>query len=411
MATASAQLFARQIAQILSVEKLHLGFFLGAGCPVSIKVPAIAEGEDEPIQVPLIPDVSGLTKVVIAELEPHDELGAGFQKVLGALKADGVAEPNIEQILGFVRTLVAAAGSGVVRDLESGVLKRIDKEICSSIREKVDKRLPAHDNGYHALAQFVVPRRKNSIEIFTTNYDLLMEQALESAGVPFFDGFVGSHHPFFDLVAIEQDVLPVRWARLWKLHGSINWRRPDESSRVCRTLSPEMGGDLLIHPSHQKFDDSRRMPYLALIDRLRSFLRNNQQPVALMLHGFSFSDDHLNAAIEEGLRANPHAACFALQFANLESYPGAIKLAGRCSNLTVFARDKVIAKGVAKTWEVVQSPMNYAISELFDWDQTALEGASTSTNAYLRLGDFAKFGIFLRSLIGEAANENAVVTV
>jgi hypothetical protein len=405
MGSSNANLFAKQITQVLSVEKLPLGFFIGAGCPVSVKVSAIGENEEE-IQASIIPDVSGITKLVVAEFVNHVELSGAFGKVLDALREDGVAQPNIEQILGFVRTLTAAAGAGMARGLEAKDLRKIDKEVCKSIFEKVNKRLPSHETAYHALAQFIAPRRKNPVEIFTTNYDLLMEQALESSSVPYFDGFVGAHHPFFDLVAIEQDVLPSRWARLWKVHGSINWRRPDESSRVCRTMSDEFAGDLLIHPSHQKFDDSRRMPYLALIDRLRSFLRNDLRPVALMIHGFSFSDDHLNAAIEEGLRSNPHAACFAFQYGNLDEYPGARRLASRCPNLTVLARDCSLSRGVSRAWEVVQSPNNSAIENLFEWDQSGLEGQATVAAARLRLGDFAQFGSFLKSLTGDSSPES-----
>lgn len=404
MGSASAHMFVKQIVQILSVEKLPIGFLLGAGCPVSIKVAAI-DGTGEQLEAPLIPDVAGLTKLVVAELEEHTKLKGDFQKLRDALSDDGVPEPNVEHMLGFVRRLAAAAGTGVARGLESGALKQMDQAICTSINEKVNKRLPSSETAYHSLAQFVAPRRKNPAEIFTTNYDLLMEQALEFSGVPFFDGFVGSYQPFFDLVAIEQDLIPPRWARLWKLHGSVNWRQSPESSRVCRSLSPDAGSELLIHPSHQKFDDSRRMPYLALIDRLRSFLRNDMQPVAMVINGFSFADDHLSAAIEEGLRANPHAACFAFQYSDLSEYPGARKLASRCPNLTIYARDRVLSRGVEKEWEVVQSPTNAALAGLFTWDPAELEGESTSAKATLCLGDFANFGNFLRSLMGHGGAE------
>src|SRR5690606_13114180 len=220
---------------------------------------------------------------------------------------------------------------------------------------KVDRSLPDHVTPYIQLAKFIEPRRTNPVEIFTTNYDLLMEQALEEASVPYFDGFVGSRHPFFDLIAIEQDRIPARWARLWKLHGSINWRQKKSSNRVCRTRDLEDAEELLIHPSHRKYDDSRRMPYLALIDRLRNFLRGEAQPVALFIHGFSFSDEHLNAVLEEGMRANPQAACFAFQYAEIDNYPGALRLASRCPNFTVLARDCEVSRGIRRGWRISRS--------------------------------------------------------
>ena len=34
-------------------------------------------------------------------------------------------------------------------------------------------------------------------EVFTTNYDLILEKSFESLQVPYFDGFNGSNEPFF----------------------------------------------------------------------------------------------------------------------------------------------------------------------------------------------------------------------
>jgi hypothetical protein len=39
--------------------------------------------------------------------------------------------------------------------------------------------------------------RDFSKEIFTTNYDLVIEKSLEAIRAPYFDGFVGSYEPFF----------------------------------------------------------------------------------------------------------------------------------------------------------------------------------------------------------------------
>lgn len=44
--------------------------------------------------------------------------------------------------------------------------------------------------------------------------------------------------------------MPPRWARLWKLHGSINWRFNRASKTVFRTEREDSGDELLIHPSH-----------------------------------------------------------------------------------------------------------------------------------------------------------------
>ena len=63
--------------------------------------------------------------------------------------------------------------------------------------------------------------------------------------------------------AIDDDLLPQRWARLWKLHGSINWEL--DSSGECKETDQldRLGKESrLIHPSHLKYTESRRMRIL-----------------------------------------------------------------------------------------------------------------------------------------------------
>lgn len=397
----SANVLNRRLAQVLSLEKMPLGFFLGAGCPVSVKVDVIASDASEPMEAPLIPHIAGLTALVMNELRSSSTHGSAVALLQASLDEDEVPDQNIEVILGLVRTLQLAAGKGAARGLTSAELSALDEAICECIQKHVDKVLPDKETPYLQLAKFIAPRRHTPVEIFTTNYDLLFEQALEDAGVAYFDGFVGSRHPFFDLVAIEQDALPPRWARLWKLHGSINWRQHEATRRVCRTRDPVAGKDLLIHPSHRKYDDSRRMPYLALIDRLRHFLKNGGQPVALFVHGFSFSDEHLNDVIEEGLKANPQSACFAFQFDSLASYPLANKMARRCRNFTLMASDGEISRGVERPWAIQQATSTNNLERMFEWGSDEFSSETSTAPAKLKLGDFAAFGAYLKSFSNE----------
>src|SRR3546814_11579157 len=64
-------------------------------------------------------------------------------------------------------------------------------DLCQSISNTVARDLPDSATPYHALARFVGTHRYPFSELFTTNYDLLMEQALEAHRVAYFDGFVG----------------------------------------------------------------------------------------------------------------------------------------------------------------------------------------------------------------------------
>ena len=237
----------------------------------------------------------------------------------------------------------------------------------------------------HAL-----PDRDFPVEVFTTNYDLLMEQALERLRVPYFDGFVGSHRTFFDVSSMDEDRFPARWARVWKLHGSINWRQSKDDQVVTRGESFSPGEERrLIHPSHLKYEESRRMPYLAMIDRLRAFFRHS--PVVLVTCGFSFSDQHLNEVIQQGLEGNATAICFALLHGKLEVYGEAIQLATVRPNLNLLASEAAIVGRRRGSWSA-------------STDEAASNVEKTGAGAALLegpppprflLGDFARFGQFL----------------
>ena len=241
--------------------------------------------------------------------------------------------------------------------------------------------------------------------IFTTNYDLLVEQALEALQVPFFDGFIGSYLPFFDQHAIEQDDLPAQWALICKLHGSINWRLVHKSNTIVRSLA-DAGDELLIHPSHLKYTESRRMPYFVMFDLLKAFIGNGKKPAVLFTIGYSFSDDHVNDTIADSLRANPSAACYALLYDKLSDYPKTDSLVQRCSNLHVLARDEAVTDGRRSRWKTCSREQVEEFGGAFR-SQCSQEGDpapgsedvdSDEVAVECCLGDFNIFGSLLASL-------------
>ena len=400
----------RQLRQVLAADKLAVGFFLGAGCPCAIRVPNTKADGD----APLVPAIAGLTKIVSASLLDNATLSKHFATLRQTFTRDNNVDPSVEDMLSRIRILREAAGTESARGLSAQDLDALDEEICRAISAIADKSLPNSSTPYHALGRMARGYRNPPLQIFTTNYDLLAEQALESLHVPVFDGFVGSSRPFFDQRAIEDEVLPARWARVWKLHGSINWRFNKETSQILRTRPGAAGDELLIHPSHRKYDESRRMPYVVMIDRLKTFLRNNGKPVALIVIGHSFSDEHINATVVESLRANPSAACYALQYGDLSDYPIATDLAREEPNLTVFGRNGAILRKRQRAWLPISTgqvqELQGAFKPIDTEDQnnspTARVDARTTEDADERrmcrfvLGDFWAFGEFLEDVSG-----------
>lgn len=391
-----------QLRQILSADKLSIGFFLGAGCPCAVRVKDPKSGADGP----LIPDIRGLTTAVDKEMIGSKDHSAAYAKLAKAIKDDGDDAPTVEGMLNRIRALRDVAGKSVVRDLSFDELDKLDREICSQIRMVVTCDLPADDNPYHAMASFIRTHRYPFSEIFTTNYDVLIEQALERQQVPFFDGFIGSSQPFFDQRAIEDDQIPKRWSRLWKLHGSINWRYSKSLKAVVRSEREIDGDELLIHPSHMKYDESRRMPYFVMIDRLRAFIRHKERPVALIILGYSFGDQHLNEAIVESLKANPSSACFALQYGKLADYADGVRLAKGNANLSLLAHDGAVVRRREGPWVADPATDLSKLASTFQEQIPAAGSGSTPATdpadapkpCNFLGGDFKRFGDFLDEL-------------
>ncbi|MBN2178732.1 MAG: SIR2 family protein [Deltaproteobacteria bacterium] len=377
------------LMQCLNQDKKRIGILLGAGCPFSIKNDA---GK------PLIPDIKGLTEIVKSKI-CDGEKDVNWDNICKQLKEDGIDEYNIEDILSRVRGLRDYAGNGEVRGLSKVVLDELENKICQEIKACVSQKLPNKATPFHNLATWIgLIDRSEPIEIFTTNYDLLIEQAHEDLRVPFFDGFIGTCHPFFDPYSIELDKLPSRWARLWKIHGSINWRsdKVDGYLKVYRT-DPEKGGDVVIHPSHLKYDQSRKMPYLAMMERLRRFLITS--PSILIIIGYSFGDQHLNDVIVQSIQGSPSTAVFALMYGSLSNYENAISLAEERSNLSLIAEDGAIIGTKQFHWKELQEmPESELSKEIIEWKNDPLD--ETCFKAYVKLGDFQSFGMFLQEISG-----------
>ena len=369
------------------VDKLPVGFLLGAGCPFSIK-------DDG---APLIPDARGLAKAVVEQ--SSGPVTESIQRLHAMLVEDGQENPTIEHMLTRVRAMETVVGNDKVRDFSMTDLRDLEKSICRTISQVVNQLLPESETPYHRLVRWIGQRANRSV-IFTTNYDLLVEQAFEAVHVPFFDGFIGSYKPFFDQHAMEQGDLPERWAFVCKLHGSIDWRFNHERNTIVRSLDRE-GNELLIHPSHLKYTESRRMPYSVMFDMLKAFIENGKKPVALFTIGYSFSDDHINDTIADSLRANPSAVCYALQYDKYSAYPQAANLVQRCSNLHVLASDEAVTAGRSARWETYSQEQMEDLGGAFR-PQCSNEDSSAPVSKVgndvaveFRLGDFDAFGRFL----------------
>ncbi|EAQ03029.1 hypothetical protein OB2597_12833 [Pseudooceanicola batsensis HTCC2597] len=357
---------------IIAQGRKRVGLLVGAGAPAGM---ARADGSR-----PLIPAVAGLTDLVLKAIEPT--YGA---QIIG-LQND-LENHDIETMLSRIRSLGSVLGTTEVHGLDGGGYRAMADAICVEIGKIVQVRLPGGSTAYGELVSWITGApRSHAVEIFTTNYDLLFEEALERARAPYFDGFAGAREAFFDPASVSGDQLPSRWTRLWKIHGSLGWKA-NADGEVVRTGQTD--STHLIFPEHMKYNQTQKAPYAALLDRLRSFL--STEDTLLVSIGFSFADAHITARIDEALAANPAASVFAFQFQKLDKELCAVALASRRSNVSVYARDKAVINGVAAPW---RTPGELPTKDWGPIRDSYWAAPPTGGEAEFKLGaieDFARF--------------------
>lgn len=354
--------------QLATNGRKRIGILIGAGAPVSINIGTTDAWE------PLIPNIAGLERIVLGNLS--DNQNDVYQQIKSSF-----LDSNLEKVLSRVRMLAEVIGDGKIFDFTAEDFSKLSDAICNSIRDVVSQDLPVGANPYSELVSWINGiNRKYAVEIFTTNYDLLIENALERAKTPYFDGFSGSKSAFFDPSSISKNDLPPRWVRLWKLHGSIGWES-NEHGEVVRV--PDSKNANMVYPSHIKYDQTQAAPFSSLFDRLKNFIL--EPDVLILSTGFSFADAHISSRLLECLMANPTAALFAFQFNSLADEKAAKDLALKCSGVSAFCSDGAVINGVEAKWKIGTPPTK-------NWHEIRSE--YYKENKFL-LGDFLRLARFL----------------
>lgn len=143
--------------------------------------------------------------------------------------------------------------------------------------------------------------------VFTTNYDLFNEYAMDRLGIPYSNGFSGTVERIFNpatyrLALAEQlDITSRRWTavdgfvRFCKLHGSVNWVEEETGLFPVRETPNSVEGRVMIYPTPLKQKAILGSPYS---DMLREFQRQVvQDQSVLVVMGFGFRDEHINNII------------------------------------------------------------------------------------------------------------------
>ena len=160
---------------------------------------------------------------------------------------------------------------------------------------------------------------RERLNIFTTNYDRIIEYSAEMAGIRLIDRFLGTINPVFRSSRLDVDMHynppgirgEPRYlegvARFAKLHGSLDWIMHGD---VVKRIALPYGADsiekysntdstLMIYPNAAKDRETSEYPYVELFrDLAAAVCRPNS---TLVLYGYSLGDQHINRVIEDML--------------------------------------------------------------------------------------------------------------
>ncbi|MEK7632502.1 MAG: SIR2 family protein [Patescibacteria group bacterium] len=214
------------------------------------------------------------------------------------------------------------------------------KAVLSPSRERSateNGRLTKTRENYNAflglLAEIITKRSlhivNKQVNIFTTNFDVFMEETCERLGIPYNDGFSGQIHRVFRTANFNRiqkykslqfdNTSDVPIFNIIKLHGSTSWRVRGEEivysdgAHIDDDLAEKDREDFLdgykkqiavINPNAEKhFETVLDTTYASL---LRKFtLELEKENSVLIVIGFSLTDAHIRHLLYGVMQSNP----------------------------------------------------------------------------------------------------------
>lgn len=276
-----------------------------------------------------IPIMSGLIENLIKKEKDIEILGLKLDKT----NISDIFSNNLEKLLEYLNALDLVVGE--MRNKQVIYFKKDNEITADDIGKKINiiknfiiNEILINTNSkavielYKSFYQKIINKnRKNPINIFTTNYDVYNETALDRLNFLYNNGFSGTverkfnpmlyKYMYVENMNLNKDVWePVSYYfNLIKLHGSITWEKHDIEIYENINLkndndnkSIDEANKVMIYPSPLKDRSTLMTPYSDLFRFLENSLFLNNS--TLIVIGYSFSDDHINRVIYNAL-ANP----------------------------------------------------------------------------------------------------------
>lgn len=279
-------------------------FLIGAGCSKCAGLPLTAELTAKTLSSNLLDDT---TKGILTEIRDlfNGAVNANIEDYLSEL-IDLLAIADRRTSRGALKKEITLGGASY----SEAQLRTATDQIKLGIASVIEKRvlIETHQRFVRAVHRPRRPGKPTSdqaVDYLVLNYDTVLEDALALECIPFSDGLDGGVTGWWSPDTFDRGGLA---ARVYKLHGSINWCEfPDDPlpRRVGASLQIEAATNrrVLIWPASTKYRESQLDPYAQLAERARHVLRPSRgSQCVLVVCGYRFGDTHINLELDLALR-------------------------------------------------------------------------------------------------------------
>lgn len=214
--------------------------------------------------------------------------------------------------------------NSVMVEMQKWLFKNCDTQ-KTSIHSLYNDDSQLSNNRYHYHEVFIkkLLQRPNNLKranLFTTNYDMAFDYALDKLGVHYINGFMGIHNRCFRPEVYDYDIYypgqsvsgkvhrAEKVLRYYKMHGSLSWVATESSPSnvygiqertMDESFEPQIDKQIMIYPCVSKKTFTLDLPYSELF---RQFSQAITQPQSVLFCiGYSFFDEHINDIIYQAL--------------------------------------------------------------------------------------------------------------
>lgn len=319
-----------QEAFLKVLDNKNLSFLLGSGCS-SYEIKKIIEDKNNsespkierkqigiPVMVPMAEEFYDLSDFVEYKKWLLEELKINVDDESFEFKKNLEAFLSVLHSLSFYHSKIKNEND-ISKKINEIIIKARNFILQKCLNEKNIKN--GEDNEllevYRTFYKKLLTRNPTlpRLNIFTTNYDLYSERAMDSLGIHYVNGFTGGISKFFNptifnyALAEKMDLSQSKWNvidnffYLYKIHGSVNWVENNDEGKLFKIQEIqdptfeklENKESIMIHPTPLKYNASLGSPYSDLFREFQKKLMQNNN--ILVTIGYSFSDEHINNLI------------------------------------------------------------------------------------------------------------------